>query len=324
MINTSYVFWMADSVLVCAAVHYCLAAGLKRRGLLSAVTCVFSTALGIVLARLAYCLIQINYVVYDGFWETVWSGEISYTSYYGGMAGAILGAWLGAVATGNRPMQALNAWAPAGALMAAQARFAEYFLDRLGAGRYLEAPAVKFFPLAIGNEYDEWYLAVFMLAGFAYLAIFIVSLVRFKKARFMRTLFYLCLVQVILESLRNQSLIWSEFVRAEQLLCMVAAEAVLVVVGVRLRRRGEPPVRAFLPAAAGLLCAGVFVAVEFVLGNKLFASSAAEDLDFYDEAGGGDTLKRLLAYGVMALGLALLGVLECRLMRRARDKDLFA
>ena len=301
MINTNYVFWMANSVLICAVMHYCLAAGLRRCGLLSAVTCVLSTALGVVFARLIYCLIQINYVVYDGFWETVWSGDLSYTSYYGGVAGAILGAWLGAVITGNKPMEALNAWAPAGALMAAQARFAEYFLGTLRAGGYLEDPAVQFFPLAIGNEWGEWYLAVFMLAGLAYLAVFFLSLLRFQKNRFLRTLFYLCLLQIILESLRNQSLIWSEFVRAEQLICMVAVEAILILLGVRLKKKGAAFGRAFLPAFVGLLCAGLFVAVEFTVGGKLLAT--VPGITYY-------------AYGVMLLGLAALGALEALWTRK--------
>ncbi|MCR4885388.1 MAG: prolipoprotein diacylglyceryl transferase [Clostridiales bacterium] len=305
MINTSYVLWMADSVLICAAMHYCLAAGLKRRGLLSAVTCVLSAALGIALARLAYCLIQINYVVYDGFWETVWSGDLSCTSYYGGVAGAVLGAWLAALLTGNRPMEALNAWAPAGALMAAQARFAEYFLGTLRAGGYLEDPAVQFFPLAIGNEWGEWYLAVFMLAGLAYLAVFFLSLLRFRKSRFLRTLFYLCLLQIILESLRNQSLIWSEFVRAEQLLCMVAVEAVLILLSVRVMKKGVPFGRAFLPAFAGLLCAGLFVAVEFTVGGKVLAT--VPGITYY-------------AYGVMLLGLGVLAALEALWTRKLNGR----
>ena len=305
MINTSYVFWMANSILICAALHGGLTARLKHRGVLTVLTCLLATALGIVFARLAYCLIQIDYVMYDGFWETMKSDNLAYTSYYGSMAGAILGALLAAVITGNRPVRALNVWAPAGALMAAQARFAEYFLGTLRAGNYLEDAKVCFFPLAVENEWGEWYLAVFMLAGIVYLAVFFFSLFIFRKQRFARTLFYLCLTQIMLESLRNQSLIWSEFVRAEQLLCMVAAEGVLILLGVQLIKKGLPFARAFVPAFAGLFCAGVFVAVEFTVQGKILPDMPGSVY---------------LGYGVMLLGLMLLAVLEGLWRRKLNRK----
>ena len=57
--------------------------------------------------------------------------------------------------------------------------------------------------------------------------------------------------------------------------------------------------RRFLPTIAGILCAGVFVAVEFAVGGKLF-----------------EGVNILYFYGVMILGLILLALMENWLIRR--------
>ena len=65
------------------------------------------------------------------------------------------------------PGKALNAFAASGALLAALARFAEYWLGSLGAGDYLEEALP--FPFAVSEvwnpDFPEYYLAVFMLEG---------------------------------------------------------------------------------------------------------------------------------------------------------------
>lgn len=295
MLNNRYLFWMIGSALIACGVHYLISVPLKKRGLLAGLTLLFGAVLGVVFARLGYCLLQMNYVMGYGLADTLFSDDMSMMSFYSGMLGVILGAVLAAKCTGNQVLPALNAYAPAGALMATLARFGEHFLGFICAGNYIENEAFCFFPFAVGNEWDEWYVAVYIFAGVFYLAIFAVSLLKFKEKRFLRTLFYLCLVQVLCESLRNQSLIWSEFVRVEQLICMVAVEVILVLLGVWAK--GEK--KRFLPAAAGLLCAGVFVAVEFAVGGKLFSG-----------------VPHVIFYMVMILGLAVLAVLESWLIRR--------
>ena len=234
--NRSYLIFMLGGALITAGVHYLLAGGLKKRGLLAALTFLFGSALGALCARLTYCLICIPDVLMDGLEETLLSDSMECASFFGGAAGVILGAVLAAKCTGNRPMAALNAYAPAGALMAAVARFAEYFLGTVCVGRMIEDEAFQFFPLAMGVDfygYTEWYLAVFMLAGIAYFVVFLISLNRFKEKRFLRTLFYLCLPQIILESLRNYNrLTWTQFVRVEQLACMLYIEAVFLLYAV--------------------------------------------------------------------------------------------
>lgn len=297
MLNSKYLFWMICSALATAAVHFNTAAKMKKRALLALLTLLLGALLGTVLARLGYCLLQMEYVAGYGFSEVLLSDDLSMMSFCCGAAGVMLAALLAAKLTGNAVMPALNAFAPAGALMAGLARFGEAFLGQICAGNYVENEALCFFPLAVRNEWDEWYIAVHLFSGAAYLVIALVSLLRFRGKRFLRTVFYLCLVQVFFESLRNQSLIWSQFIRVEQLICMVVVEAILI----RLCVGAEGGGKRFLPAVAGLLCAGLFVAVEFAVGGKLFVG-----------------VPPVVFYLVMALGLAALAALECRLIRHQR------
>lgn len=295
MLNTTYLIWMGCSVLAAGAVHYFLAGALKKRGLLAALTLLIGTVLGAVFARLGYCLLQLEYATGYGLVDTLLTDDMSMMSFYSGMLGVILGAVLAAKCTGNKVMDALNVYAPAGALLASLARFGEHFLDMICAGNYIEDEALCFFPFAVSNEWGEWYVAVHLFAGVFYLVIAVAALLKFREKRFLRTLFYLCLVQVFCESLRNQSLIWSQFIRVEQLICMLVVEAILILQGVRAK--GEK--RRFLPALAGVACAGVFVAVEFAVGGKLLNGTPIP-----------------VFYAVMNAGLILLALLENWLMRR--------
>ncbi|MBR0407172.1 MAG: prolipoprotein diacylglyceryl transferase [Clostridia bacterium] len=300
--NSSYLIFMLGSAMITAGVHYLLAGGMKKRGMLAALTFLFGAVLGVICAKLMYGLICIQDVLLDGIEETLLSGSMECLSFFGGAAGVILGAALAAKCTGNKVMKALDAYAPAGALMAALARFAEYFLGTVCVGRMIEEEALQFFPLALGVDYGygytEWYLAVFMLAGIAALIVFLVSLNRFKEKRFIRTLFYLCLPHIIFESLRNYNrLTWTQFVRVEQLACMLYIEAVLVLYGVWA---GKGAKNRFLPALVGLVCAGLFVGVEFALDKT--------------------NLPHVLTYAVMIAGLAALGVMEHLGFKKIKDR----
>lgn len=299
--NSSYLFWMGGSALIAAGVHFFLTKGLKKRGLLTALTLIFGILLGAAAARLCYCLIEFEYVQADGWGYTLLSDSMEYVSFYGGMAGVIFAAILAAYATGNKPMDALNAYAPAGALMACLARFGEYFLGRTCTGKQIEESFWQFFPVAIGEEYYgdvEWYLAVFMLAGLCYLAVFLLSLLKFRDRRFVRTLFYLCLPQIFCESLRSMSLIWTQFLRVEQLACMICMEVILILYGVWA---GKGAKRRFLPALGALGCAGVFVACEFALDKT--------------------NLPHVVTYGIMILFLAVLAWLEITGFQRLKKQE---
>lgn len=243
---------------------------------------------GIIGARVLYVLFRINNVPLFGL-------KIKELSYYGGMAGVVLAVILAARILGRRPLDVLNTFAPMGAFLAAMFRFAEGFLGTLGFGAYLESGV--FFPVTVEVYYDEYYSefywAVFMLEGLFSLIAMVLSLVHGKeKGRFLRTLFYLCLPQVLCESLRIQSIRWL-FVRTEQLACFLLCEGVLVYYAVRQDPRRF---RSWLPALEGLLVCGLVIIVEFALENKI--------------SFGGKALPHWLLYAVMATGLASMAAAE--------------
>jgi hypothetical protein len=155
------------------------------------------------------------------------------------------------------------------------------------------------FPWGVGIDwfgdgtYVEYHLAVFMYEGFAAAAAGAVALIcRKDRDCFIRTLFYICLAQVLLESIRSTTVAWL-FVRAEQLLCFLYVEGVLVFYAVRRLRQGKW--YGIISPILGLLVAGVVVLVEFGLENKI---------DFMKELGA------MKMYIIMVSALATLGIAD--------------
>lgn len=288
----SYALWMAGSALLSILLFSILLKKEEKRLPLCILSLLLGSLLGAVCAKLVFYITQIGYMMEAGLWESLWIfDDPSQFSYYGGVIGVCLGVACVAKITGAPILKSLDAFAPAGALMAALARFGEGFLGMLGTGMYMENENTHFFPLAVSNEWEEWYLAVFMLEGLAYLFVFLAALSRFRSHAFLRTVFFLCLPQILLESLRNQGMFWL-FVRVEQLICMVGLEAVLFLYGLL----GKGKKLRFRPALLGLAMAAVFVGAEFALDKT--------------------DISRLITYAVMALGLVFLGFVECRAFRR--------
>ena len=182
----------------------------------------FGTILGIVFAKLVYYLAMIDFMVMYGWLKSLVSVNMGTFSYYGGVTGFCLGVVLTACVTKTKPMELLNAFAPAGLILAALARFGEGLLEGVGTRdmEYWDYPERCFFPLAVSNEYDEWLYAVFMLEGLLTLGIFAVCVTKLKEHRFIRSLFYMLLIQIPCESLRSDSFCWL-FVKVEQLICML-------------------------------------------------------------------------------------------------------
>ena len=252
------------------------------------------TVLGAVGAKLLYYLAMIDFMVMQGWLRSLADLTAGTFSYYGGVAGFCLGVALAARLTRQRPLALLDAFTPAGILLAALARFGEVFLDGVGTRDmlYWEHPEHCFFPLAVRNEWDEWLYAVFMLEGLLTLGVLALCLIRFKKRRFLRSLFYLCLIQILCESLRSDSFTWL-FVKVEQLLCMLAVAGVLLVYCVKTP--GVP--HRWLPFILCFPVAAVFVVLEFALNGKI-------------------PMNHTLCYAIMIAGLAALAFIEAWAFRR--------
>ncbi len=297
--NLQYGLWFLGSLVVSLGLFAFMNRGKESLPALCLLTGVFGTLLGLVLAKLVYYLAMIDFMVMNGWLKSLTDATMGTFSYYGGVAGFCLGVVLSARFTRQKPVELLNAFAPAGLLLAALARFGEVMLDGVGIRDmlYWEHPEQCFFPLAVSNEYDEWLYAVFMLEGLLTLGVFVLCLIRFREHRFLRSLFYLCLIQILCESLRTDSFTWL-FVRVEQLLCMLGAAGVLLVYCIRtpgVRRR-------WLPFLCCFPAAGVFVVLEFALNGKI-------------------PLSQTLCYGVMIAGLAVLALAESLAFRRMVSKE---
>lgn len=268
---------------------------------LSVCTLLLGMVFGILFAKLFYFLFNFFYVIEQDAGAFLLSLKTEELSYYGGIAGVCLAVVLSAKIFGLKPGKILNTFAPAGALMAAAARFAEYFLYPTGTGISLENPLP--FPLAINivwsEDYTESVLAVCFFEGIISLAAFALCLKhRDEPRRMLRTLFYLCLPQVLLESLRADA-IRLLFVKMEQLLCFVFVEGVLVWYGWKGGRRHFA---SWIPALAGLIVCCFTIAEEFLLDEKLRPF--------------GYIVPQWISYLLMAAGLVVLAVMEHRGNRR--------
>jgi len=290
---TNYYLWMLASALVCTALYAFLARKLRKPAL-APLTLVLGVVLGAVGAKLVYYVTQIDFMIANGWLRSLVNMDPAEWCFFGGAMGVALGAYLAAKLVGVKPMDALNAFAPAGALMVALGRFSGYFLQEamIGLGEYMENPALCFFPLTVVNEWEEHYLAVFMLEGLCALIVTALSLGCFREKRFLRTVFYLCLPQIICESLHSDSISWL-FVRVEQLLSMITMAVVLLVYTIQM---GKRKLR-WLPIAVCAACAGLFVGVEFALDKTAWPIP--------------------LIYGAMLLGMAVLAVTEVKSHRLA-------
>ena len=296
-----YAVWMGVSWIICCFLFWLsLRKGVgMRNGRAAAVaagTAVLGVILGLFGAKLLLFLFRIDYYLKQGvaaFWTNPDPEEMSY---YGGMAGVCLAVALTALALKEKPVKILNRFAPAGALMAALARFGEYFLGLLGT-RYIGEQRV-IFPFAVSVEWDpeytEYFLAVFFLEGVFSLAAAAFALKHRNKPHcFLRTVFYLCLPQILCESLRDSGIRWL-FVHLEQLTCYLVVEGILIGYGVAASRKGR---KNWMPALLGLVVCGLTIAEEFMLEGKIFP---------------GMDIPAWLIYGLMAAGLIALAWAEHR------------
>ena len=273
MNNPAYLLWMGGSILLSFGLFLLLGRGCNNRGRLAAVALVPTVLLGMVCSKLLYMLLQLDYVLADGWDMLLLSASPEHFSFIGGILGVCLAILLAAKLVKVPPMKALNAFAPAGLLLAALARFGEGFLAQkfmTGTGPYMEEGSpLCFFPISVNcsadPEWQEWYLSVFLIEGVLLLVAAVVSFICFKKGRFIRSLFLLCLPQVICENLLNNIFWWIFCIRVEQLLYMVVMTVILIIYAVRAR---EWKYR-LLPVIVAAACAGLFIVAEFAMEQKI-------------------------------------------------------
>lgn len=245
--------------------------------------------LGVVGAKLFFFLAELHlqYPIYgmSGLLRTE-PGEFAFT---GALLGVLAAAWITARCTREKMQTVLDAAAPAAMLLIALARFSEYFTN-INTGAYLDNASFHFFPLAVVNQYGEWYAAVFMLEGMIALVIFRML----KNRRFPKkihacdaALLLFALSQIFCESLRKDSIRWG-FVRVQQISCVAIVLWIAAKNAVKLRNHGTPVWRLLEQTGIFLACIALCIGVEFALDKT--------DIPSY------------ISYSVMAAALFGMGV----------------
>ena len=301
--NTPYLITMASAALVSGAVF---ALRLHRRGIhpgLAAAGAAISALFGLLGAKLFYVALLFQRVWPRFGWEAFTRMRGAEFSFFGGCAGAALGMALTAKLFQKNARVFLGIFAPCGALMAAGARYAERYLGMLGVGSITTHPLFSRFPFAVENQWHEAFQAVFMLEALGALAVAAAFFLRRREdllpgLAMERTAFYLCLGQILFESLRSQGMKWG-FVRVEQLLSAVCVMGLLFYGCLKAEEGGGW--KRFWPLLCALACIGLFIAVEFGLDKT--------------------NLPRALLYGAMILGLGVLSLLERRCSEKRLERE---
>lgn len=246
------------------------AAALNRRGhppAIVLITPAMAILFGLIGARLFYFGARAGFLVPMYGWRALVSLPSDQLAFGGAVTGAILGARLAEKTLQAGKYALLDALAAPGAIMVLLARLAEYTVS-FGQGAYVESPAQQFFPLAVKNEWGEWYYAIFMLeAVVAGLAILYALRARKTPAGrvFKLTLASLMLAQILTESLRAESLKWG-FVRVHQLYAVLLLALIMISFVVRARKQGHRVIalitRQGLPFLFGVV---LLVGIEFAL-----------------------------------------------------------
>lgn len=301
-----YIFFMLGSILLSTGLWILLSGKDRAKPKVYLLTPFICTALGFLCSKMLYYIVQLDFMIADGWLESLLRfDDPAMYSYYGGVLGVILGVMLTARLTSNGTLKLLDSFAPAGLVMAALARFAEGFLDNIGLGDYLEeGSALCFRPVAValeGYDWTEWYVAVFFLEGLATLIVAVILFFSVKKDRFIRSLFYMCLPQILLETLRSDSISWL-FVRVEQLICMIVLLAILFIYGIQ----SKDTKHRWTPVIICLCCAALFVLVEFMKEGKI------QFLEW---------VSLPACYVLTVLGLIVLALTEIRSYSRWRSAD---
>ena len=292
--NVPYVLTLIVTFVLAAA---WLAFRAKKRGTKTAPVFAglfLGAALALALSKVLYTILLSNKVWPRYGWASLLRMDAAEFSFIGGCLGMVLGMALSAKLFHLRPALLLSLFAPVGALMAAGVRAGEIFLDMQGAGAYVENEAFARMPFAISNEWGEWFWAVFLLEALAALIVAIVFAVRKKEdrilsLRFERVIYYLCVPQILCESLRALGMRWG-FVRIEQVLCGVIIEGLLVY-GCLHCVQSMGFWKRFWPCFAALGIMGLIVGIEFGLDKVPQVSD-------------------MIWYGVMIAALVGFGALE--------------
>lgn len=244
-------------------------------------------------------------------------------SVFGGALGVIDAVLLAARLLRQDGITALDAFAPAGMWMLAVTRASEYFLSThylhhglIGLGSYLpDDHWACFFPVAVQDEWEVWFIAIFTFETLVALISFLLSLRR-REHNFLRSVFFVMAFQIICESLHSQSIRWG-FVRVEQLLCALGVLTVIAIHARAAARQGVPKKDRVSLFVWIFLMILLDVAVEFALDKAAYIMNGL-GLDVPEDF----PLDRVIlfgSYGVMLLTILGMFLVERKALRLRKD-----
>ncbi len=297
---TPYLQWMTIGTLVIFAL-YGLRCLLDRREISRPVrkwallTAVIALALTV---RLALELARVGFVVLTEMFDLsledlYWDDDVLlplYTfsgaelSFFCGALGVCLSVLIANCITrrGEKAVTAgMDAFAPFGALMVVLFRLGQTYEPSLhlhGGGKPLPAgSSLAHFPFAleidIAGGYSGWVWNICMLSALFALIWAVIAFVISLRGKgrtglsFTLTLFFLCLPQIMCESMRGDDIKWL-FVHVEQLFCALVLLGVLMywIIG----SKGVPALKRWLPLIILVVCLGLIVVTEFAIDGKWF------------------------------------------------------
>ena len=300
----TYLLCLGGSALLC----FLLFALRVRRACQAALSLGLSIVLGAVMAKLFYVLPMAPAQFGSYGLGCLVRTDPEQFSMFGGALGVCLGVALAARLSGGKAGAALDLFAPCGALLLALARGCEFFLNNrflgrgvIGLGPWIDSEGWWcVFPFAVTDRYGMWYWAIFMAEAAAALIGCVLAVTLFRRRRaFLRTVYWLCALQLITEMFHSQTISWS-FVRVEQVECAVAMLVILFIHG----RHAVELKHAFRPCVLYLCTVPVVVYLEFEL-DKGWLSALLDSTDFewcwtlasYDAA---------ICYGVLCVIVVLM------------------
>ena len=277
---------------LCAATALALAlAGLafRRHGLKAGALSWFALLgipLGVMGARLAYCLAALDWVMQEGFGFFLQLNRGGYML-YGALAGCALALWLTARITGESFARMADRLAAPAMALILLGRLAEglvgqgygwcvedWFMEDSGMSLFvMEDPSFFYrLPFAVPDMYDNYNWAVFIFEALTAGVIALILLrtkTRRAGARATLALLLYAASQILCESLRQDAVLRWGFVRINQVIGAVLIAGLMLGCALRAPRRRPGQIAGL---CAGILaCMGVVIAMEFALEKKISA-----------------------------------------------------
>ena len=242
--------------------------------------------LGLLGARLFYCLAALDWVMQEGFGFFFQLSRGGYML-YGALAGCALALWLTARITGESFARMADALAAPAMALIFLGRLAEglvdqgygwcvedWFMEDSGMSLFvMEDPSFFYrLPFAVPDMYSNYNWAVFVFEALTAGVIALILLrtrPRTDGARATLALLLYAATQILCESLRQDAVLRWGFVRINQVIgaVLIAGLMLLFVLRDPARRPGQ-----IAGLSAGILgCMGVVIAMEFALEKKISA-----------------------------------------------------